>query len=245
MANEGSAPQASGAVSSFVNKIGVDQEAYSVVIHSRGKTGANPLTVRGWIPEDVTLSTRAEYAPPMGDILNNLPSWASALAGMAGMSPQFQAMSVQTWTGSSPLELTIPILLVAESNAYNEVVLPMLSLQKLCLPSKGPSGNLIPPGPVLFEGMSPMEGDEIEVRIGSFVTFKKVVMLDVQANPKNIPAIGSKAPMRATINVTFRTHTVVTREELDEMYGQGGGSDGGDQTASQNEPAAEAAQAQA
>jgi len=106
--------------------------------------------------------------------------------------------------------------------------------------SKAPT--LIPPGPSPFTmegvlnlrsagnlgggiGINATEeridgGDVIIIEIGRFLTFYNVIVNDVKVTVPPKMAI-SGDPISASVNITFETYEMITREELDKMYTKG------------------------
>ena len=99
----------------------------------------------------------------------------------------------------------------------NDVVQPCARLQAMSLPREGGAAGLflIPPGPTPFsfdvtsflQGRSvapSITGDNITIRVGNFLTFKSVIILNTKVVFDN--RLGVKGPVGATVDVTFETY---------------------------------------
>lgn len=92
------------------------------------------------------------------------PAFISMLSKQAGaafgdrigslFSGQWKQFGFQTWTSTEPLSTTLTIVASMNHNAYKDVVLPIMTLAKLCLPTDTGGGSLLGPGPVLLESMT-------------------------------------------------------------------------------------------
>ena len=142
--------------------------------------------------------------------------------------------SRRIWTGTSPITFTLNLQFLAISDPYQEVLYPILELQRMSLPyAAGWLGDylLSPPGPDPFDikilqdakesfGLSAGrdEGEVITAHIGTFVTVRKCVVkaIDVKFS-KNLTTAG--IPISALASVTFETFEIQTKDSLDTEVG--------------------------
>lgn len=109
------------------------------------------------LPPDFDWSTEARYDTPMREVADD----AVAAAGMvgsigraamraSGLSFVTQALTAKFWSGSATGAISLPLILQAETNEINDVLLPFIQLKSLSLPrlSSGKRGGLLEaPGP--------------------------------------------------------------------------------------------------
>ena len=189
-------------------------------------------TVRGWLPEEFSFSVESEWEPlfPSGGIPGLTGIVGTAISSGGYTTKTINATS-QAWSGSSPIEFSLPIDFVAVRDAQKEVVTPVKNLMKLALPGELDAfdefgiGNVFldPPGPVITDAYSAYRdrvgtrGDNIALRIGNFIIFKDVIITNVSANwvgklsPEGLP-------MQAQAEVTIRTYTMISKEQLEEAF---------------------------
>ena len=111
---------------------------HNVIVNS-SSTGS----VQAYLPENVTISVASDWQAPFADkgegALTNL-------LGMAGLSIKTKALTAQRWVGSSPIEISLPLILTAETDPQADVMDKIRSLMKLVVP--GVNGQFfVPPGP--------------------------------------------------------------------------------------------------
>lgn len=121
---------------------------YAVTIHQEGYDGKPETTVTLHLPEELSLSASSEWDTPFSDGI--IPERRlQLLAQLAGFSPTVQAMTAHFWKGSSPIEITLPVVVVAY-NSSREITDKVLKLKSLVMPTKEPNtGWLQAPGPRL------------------------------------------------------------------------------------------------
>jgi hypothetical protein len=148
--------------------------------------------VEGWIPESFNFTINSEWRTPLA-ASSPLSDSASLLLSSFGVSAIAEWMTVAVWSGSSPIEIEIPLIFVAEEegSARSKVLGQVKKLNKMTLPSKRSGGFLIPPGPspvgIANEGSQKFfkeyfggtSGEIITIRIGKFLEFNKVIILGV------------------------------------------------------------------
>ena len=202
-------------------------ELYRVKIRSR----TLDAPIRGWLPEEFSFGVESEWEPLFpsavgggGGFLGNL----NLLATATGNTLKTASQTSQAWAGSSPVEFSLPIDFVAVSDANKEVVTPIKNLMSLALPGTHQDrGGLLldPPGPIFaetipideFRSISSFRGDKITLKIGKFIMFTNVIISSVSANwmGKLSP---EGEPMQAQAEVTIRTYTMLTKEELERAF---------------------------
>ena len=136
---------------------------YCVYITSqREPKNGSPRTiaVMANLPETFDMSVSSEYAPafmPSGlqDAMGIVGKGMSAF----GYSVVNQLFTQQLWQGTTPLTFTIPLELVAFSNADSEISAVIQDLFELVAPSKG-VGVLKSPGPSLKDGAAALAAME-------------------------------------------------------------------------------------
>ena len=173
--------------------------------------------VVAWMSETFSLNVESQWDSPFQDAATNkLGTTVRAAAQVAGVSFDNKHLSSQVWSGSSPMTLTIPLEFVAESDVVKEVIKPINLLMKMTLPDTTRAGFYIPPGPVIA-GLGKHKGDQITITIGNFLVFTQVVMTSIESDYEMKMGVLGK-PMRAKCNVTFRTFTTITKDELDKIF---------------------------
>ena len=201
--------------------------AYLIRISSRALGGE---IIKAWMPEELRIGVESTWDSPFSDVGSGL---SGNLLSLGGVSLKTKSSSIQVWQGSSPIEMTLPLIFIAETNSSLEVVDPIVKLQQLTIPGLEKDGErFIPPGPSLFDlqkkakqlvGLSSetdkgTRGDLITIRIGKFVEFRNVILTNVSSNFK-LRMSPEGSPMEADAEVTFRTFTQQDKDSLAEMYG--------------------------
>ena len=104
------------------------------------------VTVKCHMPEEISLDTTAQYNTPFADLIQANPIQA-ALLSAAGYFPLTQAMTTQFWSGSAPIQLTLPLTIIAWAKS-DEITRNVLLLKSLQVPrTNKKTKTLIPPGP--------------------------------------------------------------------------------------------------
>lgn len=104
------------------------------------------ITVKCHMPEEISLDTTAQYNTPFADLIQANPM-QSALLSAAGYFPLTQAMTTQFWSGSAPIQLTLPLTIIAWASS-DEITRNVLLLKSLQVPrTNKKTKTLIPPGP--------------------------------------------------------------------------------------------------
>lgn len=183
--------------------------------------------VKAFVPETFQLGVVSSFGQPFGQGISN-SALGQASKTLAGNALTSQSMTAQVWEGTQPLELTLELEFVAETNPLTEVLLPLKRLLEMTMPSKGAGGFLLePPGPVYkdivnwaaFE-VKRGEGQaarQITVQIGNFLLFDNVVIEQVNTTFHSMMH-ESGVPMRATVSVTFKTFFIQLKEDIPYLF---------------------------
>lgn len=203
---------------------------YKAYIKADGKP---PIDL--YLPENFNLNVRSQYDTPFAQGLpssilpDKLGKAVTGASNLTGISTAPQAATAQIWQGSAPIEFQIPFILVAERSARADVLNKIRELMKLVMPSKT-NGFLTSPGPKI-EGISelfkaesysnkPQLKDNISLHIGRFIYYKSVVITDVDSTYDTKMDVEG-IPIRAVVNVSFKTFFTPVKEDLDEIFGGG------------------------
>ena len=184
-------------------------------------------TVRANLPKSFVLQVASEW----DSLLSSGPPGIvdAGTQAVTGRSLVTQEMSAQRWSGNTPIELELYLEFEAETDAAAEVVNPVRTLTKMALPSKdarpilqglrsipGIVGShfLRPPGPKMFNLSG--TGDNIYIKIGRYIVFKKVIITNVESEFSGRMSPDGQ-PMGASVNLNFRTFFSPTAQDIDEM----------------------------
>lgn len=132
-------------------------------------------------------------------------------------------MTTRLAYGDPPhLEIQIPFIFVAETDAYTDVTLPIRRLHQLAAPKQfgvTVDGNavdelsiLVPPGPNL-EGT----GEKISMQLGNVIFFDNIVITSVSATYNSRFDVRGNC-IYAQVDVGFQTVYAISREDLQKMY---------------------------
>src|SRR5665213_696006 len=186
------------------------------------KGATQEFTVYAFLQEKITLHAASNWEgvtdsiPGAADFVKATDTAAQALAGRSTISTW---STRRKWAGSEPISISMKLKFEAFSDPYREVILPCVCLQGLTLP-RGGIGNgimMIPPGPNPFDlsnkGNPNTERNEnIQLSIGSFLSFKSVIVRSVDVTFEN--RMGVKGPIGAEVTVNIETYQMPTREDL-------------------------------
>ena len=173
------------------------------------------------LPEELQMSLTSEWDTPL------LSSGASALETLVqngfGKSTRTQFASAQVWSGSSPIEITLPLEFYAEENPKLEVVEPIVRLSKMALPRRGSTdkGLFTPPGPRIFKVDTRQlsnKHDDITISVGNFLTFNRVIITNVNPTFITRDMTQDGLPLRATCEVTFRSMFSLSGDDFSSMF---------------------------
>lgn len=184
--------------------------------------------VKGYVPETFQMAVTSQFNQPFGQGAANT-AFGKATQVLAGVAVTSQSMTAQVWEGTQPIELTLEMEFVAESNPQTEVLEPIKELMKMVMPSTGPGGFMLkPPGPVysgVVDWTAPFtvkkgEGGtakQITVQIGNFLLFDNVVIESVNCTFHSMMH-SSGIPLRATVAITFKTFFVQLSDDIPSLF---------------------------
>jgi len=202
-------------------------EAYRVRVISRFPN-PNGTVVKAWAPTNFQLQVESSWDTPFADVGGGL---VGTTLSALGLSLKSKPASLNIWSGSSPITLTLPLEFIAETNARQDVVTPIRQLMSLALPSLESDGiRFIPPGPTAYDlqgtvkglsgidiGSGKQRGDRIDIVVGKFLRFENVVIVSVNSDYTLKMSVDG-APMKATAEITFRTFTTLDKEEFSRIF---------------------------
>ena len=89
----------------------------------------------GRLPEEFSYNVSSSYTEQWQNSGQGILSLGTSIA--TGRVLGSTILSTSRWQGSSPIDYDVPIEFVAEKNAWDDVIYPLIILQKLALPSGG------------------------------------------------------------------------------------------------------------
>jgi len=151
--------------------------SYAVTITYNNSSGSEtePTSIQAFLAtnEAISFNVTSEYTPlteagvldtVVGGAIegitgsSRLAELTTRLARAAGFRTLVKSLTAQIWGGTSHLELTVPLLFVAEmeqdNNGKHPTLQPIIDLLKLSVPKQGEGGFFLdPPGPIFeFKG---------------------------------------------------------------------------------------------
>lgn len=183
--------------------------------------------VEAYVPETFQLAVTSQFGQPFGQgISNSTVGTAAKMLGLGALTSQ--AMTAQVWEGTQPIEITLELELVAESDPKAEVLEPIKKLLAMTMPSRGGSGFLLdPPGPkyvdiVDWHAFEAAKGEgkakkQITVQIGTFLLFDNVVIESVNTTFYSMMH-ESGIPLRAVVAVTFKTFFIQLSDDIPRIF---------------------------
>lgn len=183
------------------------------------------MIIKTLIQDDISFNTEALWSPSAAASVIRQTS-GQTMELLTGRTLVNKFVSRKMWGGTSPLDFTLNLRFESIENNFREVVWPCVELQRMILPASGGKNTigewfLLPPGPNPFyiEAIKNMqEGEVINVRIGKFISVKKVVLksMSLKFSPHFLEG-GAPLSILATIN--FSAFDIFTKETLHEdMY---------------------------
>ena len=214
------------------------------------------ITIHAYMPENFTSSISSDYDAPFTEsaasaLADHLPGGLGAAtltaAQAAGFGKTAQGLSMQVWQGSAPMDFSIPIQFLYDTNTNTDIIDPMKALMSLALPrsvggevlgsvaeavgldSKG-DVFLESPGPKIAQGEGTFGGfiessisirtkDDIILAIGEFMTFPSVVITNVDSDYEIKLDRAARKPIALNATVAFRTFLTPTAEDLNTIFG--------------------------
>lgn len=200
--------------------------AYTAQLITSGGSGS-PINITAPLPANYQLGLSTNYDNPFnsplssmiggktGQIAQSVEPIANAATGATSRN---KWLSISTWTGGNAFQLTVPFVIVAETDAATEVVKRMRDLLKLAAPSEDGAGMLTAPGPNVRKVTSASEentGELITLRLGDFFKMSPCILESVTCDFDTQMEDESRCPMSVTITVGIKSYFVVTRQDLD------------------------------
>lgn len=182
-----------------------------------------PLTVTAYLPEtfNVALSTNwdSTSSSGFGNLVDMIPAPGKVAETvktglkMTGGNTQVKRASRLVYGGPSHLELQIPFVFVANTNAKTEVTDPIRELLKLTASRTAQNGELmIPPGPFLEGG-----GEQISIKIGSMYYLDNIVVKNV-SSAQNVRLDEDGNCLQAQVDVTVASLYAIDRADIEEIF---------------------------
>lgn len=193
------------------------------------------------LPEEVPISISSEWESPLssfGGLKTKVADFT--LRETTGLTLKNQLFSSQIWSGSSPIEMTVPLEFYADRDPSREVIQPIIRLAKMALPRYNnnpdlkniltydnkqlPLKPLTAPGPTIFDEENEfVKSDEIVIQLGNFLKFKRVIITNININFNTRDLVGNTRyskgkPLRASCELTFRTIQSLTGEDFFSMF---------------------------
>lgn len=182
--------------------------------------------IKALSPDTISMDVTSKWESFLNEILkNNWSKYAEQFSQAAfHVSLQTSLTYRRMWLGTSPVSIPIELRFESEhGDPYNEVVLPVQTLQSMCLPASSKVGLLVPPGPspfTLFGKQSPVgEVDVISFYVGNFLAFKNVIVESVGITfDGRYSDTYPSYPMSSKVRVTFSTFEILTKNVIPDVY---------------------------
>lgn len=135
-----------------VNGYKIDQPEYKVFIEREGTETNDQISISAYLPENFSSSITSQYDAPFENKLAEMVGDKVSLGmRLAGLATSTQKMSIQVWQGSAPMEFSIPLNFLLDSDSEKDIYKPWRQLMAMALPSRmsnNPNGlGLESPGP--------------------------------------------------------------------------------------------------
>ena len=198
------------------------------------------LAIHAFMPENFTSAMNSEYEMPFAESsLTNLLSKFGGAAGEAvgaaakltGFGTTVQQASMQVWQGVAPMEFSIPVRFLYNTNTEQDIIAPMKALMSLVLPSRldpnlGTASTMISPGPKVTLTKGGEGGlltwatieNQIQLAIGTFMFFESVVITGVDSEYEIKLDRANKKPISLEATVNFTTFLTPTVEDLNTIF---------------------------
>ncbi len=206
---------------------------YKARLFTKPKGGGSiDLDISTQLPEQFPLGLATGWDTPfnqpiselvgsaLGGNIGRAAGGAEAISrGVFGQSTLHKWMSGAVWNNGSTIEISeIPFVLVAYSNAKEEVLMQIKKLMMLVAPDETVAGTLTPPGPhLLGQSTGSLGGDEITLEIGSFLKLTPCIIESVNASFDTMFE-SEGTPISALVSVTVKSFWCITKQDLDNMF---------------------------
>jgi hypothetical protein len=178
--------------------------------------------VVGRLPEEISMQLSSEWDTPL--LSSGVSPVEVLLQEGLGKSTKTQLASAQVWSGSAPIDITIPLEFYADKDPRKEVIQPIINLTKMALPRKSgdtKGGLFTPPGPRIFRKNTrkfSKLSDLINIDIGNFMNFNKVIITSVNPTFTTRDMTQNGKPLKSSCEITFRTMFSLTGDDFETMF---------------------------
>lgn len=192
------------------------------------------LNIEGYLPESLAINLTASWDSVLKDFLSGADltkagGWTGALASgvntimdLLGTKTAYSQLSTYpTWTGTEPLQFSIPFRFDAVNDTNNDVVEPWVNLMKLVCPTK--NGDLLrAPGPSITldeETKTPLfnKSRVLSLSIGKFIYIRGVIVTSVSNTLFSKFDVKGR-PIQAEADVTLRTIFSPTVTDIENWF---------------------------
>ena len=208
------------------------------------------LAIHAFMPENFTSAVGSEYEMPFAEssitslvekVGGRLGEAFGAGAKLTGFGTTVQQASMQVWQGVAPMEFSIPVRFLYNTDTERDIIAPMQALMSLTLPSLldsnlGTASTMISPGPkvtlkkntsVFDAAGNILKGEflewatienQIQLAIGTFMFFESVVITGVDSEYEIKLDRASRKPISLEATVNFTTFLTPTVEDLKTIF---------------------------
>lgn len=197
-------------------------------------SSGNFMQIEGFLPESLSINLTSSWDSLLknmlsGDIFGSgtIGTGAKALANISdllGLRTAYSQISTfPTWTGTEPIEFSIPFKFDAISDTNTEVYQPWVSLMKVLCPSSEDGGTfLTAPGPQfrLNKEAKKIEFSKdrlLSLKIGNLIYIRGVIVTAVNNTLYSKFDINGK-PISAQSDVTLRTIFSPTVDDITNWF---------------------------
>lgn len=195
----------------------------------------------GWSERGGTIGDWKSSNPNSGGIMAGVSQdqIKSLISTTTGLTAYNKFLTAPVWEGSSSLNLQFAFEFHAYADPLTEVWIPTYALAALASPYEYlevaglPTGMLHAPGPTILPSslteaaggiLSALQGDRINVYVGSMLMFHNVILKSVGCNIlQRIWVGGQHLPIATKVDVEFQTYFVTTRQDLAKYFMLEGG----------------------
>lgn len=191
------------------------------------------------IPREFGFRLTSEFTDILSGIVSSIRSLKGGAVGFgldlaqaaSGYTLNNQFGSLMSWTGSSPINILLPLRFYAKESALQEVMIPISKLAMMTLPALGRGDFFVAPGPrpdirhpFTFDSggdggdrVLGADSDEITVSIGNFIKLSHVIFtgVDITFEGRLDPA---GYPMQALASLSFRSYYTFSSSNIAELF---------------------------
>lgn len=188
----------------------------------------NYMNIQGFLPEQLSFQLTANWDSLLKNFLGSgqgngvIGAFQNIMHLLGTRTAYTQISSFPTWTGTEPLEFSIPFRFDAVSNTEDDVVKPWVSLMKVVCPTSESSGLLKAPGPqIIWDEYQkrPTFNEErvLSLKIGNFIYIRGVIVTGV-SNTLYSKFDENGMPIAAQCDVSLRTTWSPTTEDIENWF---------------------------